>query len=110
MWTLSDYEAGLWLLEHRMSRNEFLCDISFLSSSKLVLVPVAFHPFDFETVYLGRGKSIFSSNIQTRELIVLGNPITLEMNIFWHVVYVFVLPLWPVSIQAAPSEVRQIKV
>ncbi|KAL3535223.1 hypothetical protein ACH5RR_003684 [Cinchona calisaya] len=104
MWTLSDYEAGLWFLEHRISHNEFFCDISFLSSSNLFLVPVAFHPFDFDTVYLGRGKTILSYNMQTRELIVLGNPVPLE-NISWYLVYLFVLPLWPVSIQAAPSEV-----
>ncbi|KAL3535231.1 hypothetical protein ACH5RR_003692 [Cinchona calisaya] len=76
MWTLGDYEAGLWLLEHWISHDEVLCDLSFLSS---YLVPVAFHPFEYDTMYLGFGKSILSYNTISKlsKLIVLRNPVTI---------------------------------
>lgn len=96
MWILSDYEEWLWSLEHRIIGDEVLCDISYFNSS--YMVPVTFHPFDYDIVYIGYGQSIFSYSIQTRQLIVLGNHVNLGTESRWEIVYNFVFLGWPISI------------
>lgn len=117
MWTLCDYEEGLWLFEHCIRLNEVACDISFPSSS--YLVPIAFHPFDSDTVYLGHGRSVLSYDYLSQQLLELDTNVTLQTDdvtletdevtlkndIHWYLVYHFVLPLWPVSIQASTIKV-----
>ncbi|XP_027155888.1 putative F-box/kelch-repeat protein At4g22430 [Coffea eugenioides] len=110
MWTLSDYDEGHWLLEHRISLSELACDISFPDSP--YLVPITFHPFDSDTVYLGYGRSILSYDFLSQQLRELDNNVTLQTDnvtlkkdIHWYLVYRFALPLWPVSIQASTIKV-----
>ncbi|XP_027157041.1 putative F-box/kelch-repeat protein At4g22430 [Coffea eugenioides] len=112
MWTLSDYEEGLWLLEHRINLREAACDSSYLRSSRLV--PIAFHPYDSDTVYLGYEGSFLSYDYQSQQLLELDDNVTLPTDnvtlrkeIQWCFVYRFMLPLWPVSIQASTIKVQE---
>nr|XP_027066622.1 uncharacterized protein LOC113692409 [Coffea arabica]XP_027066623.1 uncharacterized protein LOC113692409 [Coffea arabica] len=76
MWTLSDYDEGHWLLEHRISLSELACDISFPDSP--YLVPITFHPFDSDTVYLGCivGKFALYLVVTHVSLLLLQSPLS----------------------------------
>ena len=100
LWTLLDYEAGLWSWD--IGCNEFSGDISVTNLSNLE--PIAFHPLDVDRVYLGYGQHIFNCDLRTGKVLNLGNSAKLKRkNTNWNFVILFELPFWLISIAETSS-------
>uniref|UniRef100_A0A5B7CEN8 F-box domain-containing protein n=1 Tax=Davidia involucrata TaxID=16924 RepID=A0A5B7CEN8_DAVIN len=102
MWVLKDYEEVEWCLEHQVTRCDIWSDDPNLSGSLLhvTFVPLAFHPFSLDVVYLRcvERSCIASYNFQTKQLEVSCHPIGSIEDLSWRVVIPFVLPMWPTPV------------
>lgn len=99
MWLLTDYEAGEWCTEFRVTRSDLWSNDKELSGCLMSasFVPLSFHPFDLNVVYLRcvERSCIVSYSVPTRRLDIVCRPIGIVEDLSWRVVVPFVLPMWP---------------
>ncbi|XP_031106590.1 putative F-box/kelch-repeat protein At1g15680 isoform X1 [Ipomoea triloba] len=112
-WVLGDYEdSNSWSLYQKTKIN----DISFDENLDIdvlvgfIPVPIAFHPFNPDMIYLGWGDILVSYNMKTRKLeaVDIPNGETLRNGGLkgepcWWQTSLFVLPTWPTSIAYDPK-------
>ncbi|XP_027082183.1 F-box protein At3g26010-like [Coffea eugenioides] len=107
IWVLEDYNSNKWFLQHTVRNEEIIVDDS-LHLRMLTAIPVAFHPYDADIVYLGWNNNLVTFNIQTRRLKSLGFPnnpkeiYQISGEACWSC-FLFVLPIWPVRIPLSLS-------
>ncbi|XP_073119668.1 putative F-box/kelch-repeat protein At1g15680 [Henckelia pumila] len=91
IWVLDDYDSARWCLQHRVGLEE-------PSDSS---VPLSFHPFDSNIVYIINGKlGLYSYDFKSRELIIVdGSTRCYRHQLPYALSYFnFVIPPWPLFI------------
>lgn len=110
IWTLKDYDAGNWCLEHQISKSDIIFDSYFINLYAKVstLTPIAYNPNDANIIYFMRDSdTLLSYNIGTRKLETLKCIWRAGKRKDWWIVFPFVLPPWPIVV--ARAEQNKIK-
>ncbi|KAK2980806.1 hypothetical protein RJ640_029883 [Escallonia rubra] len=102
MWILRDYEKGEWSSEFRVTRSDLWTNDAKISSSLMhaTFVPLSFHPFNLDVVYLRcvKPSCIVSYNITSKRLDISCPLVGVVEDLSWRVVIPFVLPMWPTPV------------
>ncbi|XP_059639818.1 F-box protein At1g49990-like [Cornus florida] len=102
MWELKDYDKGEWYLEHQATLRDIWSDDPNLNGNllRVTFVPLAFHPFKLDVVYLRCVElcCIVSYSMRTKKMDVTFLPISSAHNLSWRVLIPFVLPMWPTPV------------
>lgn len=103
VWLLKDYDAGEWILEYRIELSEFCSSDPYVnrmfSRPGATTRAVAFHPFDYDVVYLNCSCHLISCQLSTKmvEVVECASD-ELRDSLYNFEVFPFVLPPWPTPI------------
>ncbi|KAM0055529.1 putative F-box domain-containing protein [Helianthus debilis subsp. tardiflorus] len=102
MWDMKDYEKGEWCSEFKVTRSDLSSSDPELKSwlGKATFLPLSFHPFDLDIVYLRCVElaCVVSYSIRNRRLDVACQPTGVVDDLSWRVVVPFVITRWPTSV------------
>lgn len=103
VWLLKDYDAGEWILQHRIELTEFCSsdpriDLMF-SGMGATRRGVAFHPFTYDIVYLSCSCHLICCQLSTKmvELVECASN-EIRDSFYNFEVFPFVLPPWPTPV------------
>lgn len=103
VWLLKDYDAGEWILEYRIELSEFCSSDPYVtpmfSRTGANTRAVAFHPFDYDAVFLNCSCHLIRCQLSTK-MVEVVECASGEMrdSLYNFEVFPFVLPPWPTPI------------
>ncbi|KAJ0692596.1 putative F-box domain-containing protein [Helianthus annuus] len=112
MWDMKDYEKGEWCSEFKVTRSDLSSSDPELKSwlGKATFLPLSFHPFDLDIVYLRCVElaCVVSYSIRNRRLDVACQPTGVVDDLSWRVVVPFVITRWPTSVPIPPVQKKKV--
>ncbi|KAL3838853.1 hypothetical protein ACJIZ3_023444 [Penstemon smallii] len=114
IWVLNDYSSCDWCLQHRVCYIDVQISTVLSGQNLARILPISFHPYDTDIVYLGYETMIISYNIKTRKLEVLEDfrqvrDIKCDWLICdWLRVRLLLIPPWPISLSRPIFELQKI--
>ncbi|KAF5755074.1 putative F-box domain-containing protein [Helianthus annuus] len=113
MWDMKDYEKGEWCSEFKVTRSDLSSSDPELNGwlMKAKFLPLSFHPFDLDIVYLRCVElaCVVSYSIRNKTLDVVAKPIGVVDDLSWRVVIPFVIPKWPTPVPIPPVPKKVVK-
>lgn len=107
IWILDDYSTGDWHLLHRVNQSDVLFGNNLQRHVFSPPVPVCYHPFDSDIVFLGWESTIISYNIKKRSLEhhyqVQYQQKEIGRKFFWVGAFVLAFPQWPTLVPSSLS-------
>ncbi|KAB5541808.1 hypothetical protein DKX38_014782 [Salix brachista] len=97
VWELKNYDSGEWFMRSKTLLAD-IASLDYLSISNYLIMPLAFHPFDTDTVYFYARGCIASCNLRTRRWAAITDKLIPGGCVNEATVFPFVLPPWPTQI------------
>ncbi|KAJ6346452.1 hypothetical protein OIU77_029324 [Salix suchowensis] len=97
VWELKNYDSGEWFMRSKTLLAD-IASLDYLSISNYLIMPLAFHPFDKDTVYFYARGCIASCNLRTRRWAAITDKLIPGGCVNEATVFPFVLPPWPTQI------------
>uniref|UniRef100_A0A6N2L6Z9 F-box domain-containing protein n=1 Tax=Salix viminalis TaxID=40686 RepID=A0A6N2L6Z9_SALVM len=97
VWELKNYDSGEWFMRSKTLLAD-IASLDYLSISNYLIMPLAFHPFDTDTVYFHARGCIASCNLRTRRWAAITDKLIPGGCVNEATVFPFVLPPWPTQI------------